>query len=350
MEQKKKALPTSCVYIAFVIAIVLFFATALYFGSKRVDANVVASIKAQVDSDVDYRVYYTENPFYSEPYLKSGLTYIASYIDHIDVDFMYENYYNDTLDGSYDYYVKATVNVSSPIDSSQKVIWSRDYKIGDIESVSFKNDDDYQIKKTISLNYQEYLNDYLAYKEGTALTTSAVLDLNFYVLNYGSYDGLDDFKYQEVTTLEIPLSDPTFNISVLKLTPKEVVNEKKEEAKEEKVFNKIIAILLSGLGAIALVSLICYHNIRISKLTYYEKRLHKILHVYDPIIVNVEKLPSLAKKSVIEVTTFDELLDAQNEITLPINFYEDKKKRVAKFVLIKSDLAWVYTLKEDIDE
>ena len=107
-------------------------------------------------------------------------------------------------------------------------------------------------------------------------------------------------------------------------------------------------LILCGFAGFVLVLFIVINK---NKISYYERVLRKILITHDRIIVNVEKLPVLDGVSVVEVTDFDELLDAQGEVRLPINFKEDKKRKIAKFILISDNLAWVYTLREgDLNE
>ena len=48
---------------------------------------------------------------------------------------------------------------------------------------------------------------------------------------------------------------------------------------------------------------------------------------------------------VIEVSSFSELKDAAMNVNMPINFKEER--RVAKFVVIKDNIAWIYYLKEN---
>ena len=66
----------------------------------------------------------------------------------------------------------------------------------------------------------------------------------------------------------------------------------------------------------------------------------------DNILVSVKTLPETKGLNVVNVTSFDELVDAQSEVRLPINYKEDSKKKTTKFILIRNDMAWVYTLKE----
>lgn len=108
----------------------------------------------------------------------------------------------------------------------------------------------------------------------------------------------------------------------------------------------MVRIILWTMIIITSLLLVFTYRRDLKSVSLYERTLKKILSTYDSIIVNVEKLPSLSDLSVVDVTSFEELVDAQGEVRLPINFKEDKKKRIAKFVLVRNNLAWVYTLKE----
>ena len=47
---------------------------------------------------------------------------------------------------------------------------------------------------------------------------------------------------------------------------------------------------------------------------------------------------------VIEVNTFSELIDAHSEVRMPINYYEEVTDYKSVFVLVSTNMAWVYTL------
>ena len=58
-------------------------------------------------------------------------------------------------------------------------------------------------------------------------------------------------------------------------------------------------------------------------------------------------MPDLDEKKIINVNSFDELVDAQNEVRMPINFIELERNELSKFILISDSIIWIYTL---IDE
>ena len=65
---------------------------------------------------------------------------------------------------------------------------------------------------------------------------------------------------------------------------------------------------------------------------------------YDSIIVNVKDKPNIEDYNVIEVESFEELIDAHSELRMPINFYEEENKSI--FILLNENTAWTYTLEK----
>ncbi|MCH5167310.1 MAG: hypothetical protein J1F35_05395 [Erysipelotrichales bacterium] len=337
-------------YIIFVVLFIILVSSAIYFSKKDISDTVVSSISYKEEAGIGYKVYYQENPFYSDPYLLEGKTYISKYIDRIDIDYSYLVNYDDKLSGAYDYIIKAKLLAYAP-GKMQEELWSREYQILENQGFEFKNEDSYEINENVSINYQAFKEEYDNYRNDTAITTEGILIIELSVANHGEYDVLDNFDYESLLRLEIPVSDETLKInSSTTVTDQEKTISKTEDADFERSLVVIIAGLLWGLAAITSIAGICYSSINRKKMSYYEKKLKKILDTHDSIIVNVENLPSLSGLNVVDVTTFDELLDAQSEVRLPINFMENKKRRVSKFILIKDKLAWVYTLKEGDEE
>ena len=119
-----------------------------------------------------------------------------------------------------------------------------------------------------------------------------------------------------------------------------------EDNQADRIFTKIIAGLCWLFAVLLSAILFIVYRTNVNKESLYSRKLKKILNTYDSIIVNVETLPKTSDLSVVNVTTFEELVDAQMEVRLPINFKEDTKKHIAKFVLVRNNLAWIYTLEE----
>lgn len=336
------------VYIIFVVLIFIFGVSAQLLNSAKFEPSIDAGLQYDVESyPLDYRVYYSENQFYFDEYIEANKTYVQEYVSKISADFSYSVKYNDKLTkGYYDYYVKAKLIAYTP-GNEEDDLWIKEYNLSEPENVGVNNDSSYQIKKSVDIDYQMFKNDFESYRSVTGVNASAKLVVELVVNNKGEYPDLDGFEYSSSVKMEMPLSDSTFKIKTY-LADNEGTHRivKINEQDHEKMYRQIIVILLWILTIFTTVVLLIVYRFNKNKTSYYERKLRKILLANDEVIVNVEKLPSLTSLSVVDVVSFEELLDAQREVRLPINFKEDKKKRTAKFVLIHDNLAWVYTLDE----
>lgn len=342
--------PRWILYVVYIILIIMFISLAYTFSSKMTDDKILASVDYQEKSSINYKVYYKDNPFYTEPYIGADKTYIAQYVDNIDIDFSYLVNYTDKINGAYDYYVRARLVAYTPGDENDD-LWNKEYKLSNVETIEVKDSNNYKINKNIKVDFQNFKEEYDSYRASSKVSSSAKLIVELIVNNHGKYKLLDDFDFQANSKVEIPLSDSTFQITKNSTAMGETKTVDKKVQSDKKNFIIIVKVILWGMVILTTISLISLYRKDTKSISLYERKLKKILSTYDSIIVNVEKLPSLSGLSVVDVTSFEELVDAQNEVRLPINFKEDKKKKSAKFILVRNNLAWVYTLKEgDLSE
>ena len=86
-------------------------------------------------------------------------------------------------------------------------------------------------------------------------------------------------------------------------------------------------------------------NRKNNRVNAFENTINKYLDTYDSIIVNIDKFPTLSNYNVIEVSSFEELLDAHSEVRMPINFYKYNSK-TCYFILMNDKTVWKYTMKK----
>lgn len=349
-NEEPKQMNRNVVYVLYSIAIIVCVAFAQYFTMKEVPENVLSEVDYEQKHSINYRVFYEENQFYDEIYMGEGQTYVASLTDEIEIDHIYHTYFNNKVDLSYTYDVIAKLVVFEP--GGTKEYWTKDYIIKDDVTVNLADAKEFNIKDTTVIDFQQYRKIYEDYKAESRLSSDAKLIVTFKVDPVSvSYPGINDFKYNALLKTEIPISENTYEINENASYLEGMQTEKNAEIDEaENLYSKIIAALLWLLGILlGIFFILTYHN-DVKREGKYVRELKKILNTYDNIIVDVEKLPVLTGLSVVNVTNFEELVDAQSEVRLPINFKEDKAKKVAKFILVRNNLAWVYTLKEKEDK
>lgn len=341
----KKQLKPSVVYTLFIILIVISVILAYYFTTRRVDDQVVADVTYEQESSINYRVFYEENQFYDEIFMEEGGTYVSSLIDEIEIDYNYYTYFNKKINGTYTYDINARLVVWN---TNQDEIWTKDFVIKDDRAANFQRKKDYLIEESVVIDFKEYKDIYLAYKNEQNIATEAILYISMNVDNTASVTGLNDIDYDAKLEIRIPISDNTFKIDKVsdhKVGKQTVSKTKSDNLK--KVYSMLVAVILWVLVIVFSALLFVTYNRNVKKQGNYIRRLRKILSTYDSIIVNVKELPRIEGLSVVKVVSFEELVDAQNEVRLPINFKEDKVNKVAKFILVRNNLAWVYTLREE---
>lgn len=331
-------------YIIGIIVIILLVVSAQYFINNTPYNNSKYMVSYYDKPEVDYRVHYIDNDFYNDEFIGSDKAYVASLVDYIDIDFDYHIGYSEEIDASSVYDIKATIIATD--SKSHNVVWDS-YKKNYLTKKEVKSNGNkgYYIKDSIRVNYKEF-NDFLIdYRNKNHVNVDGYLLVEFYTKNNGTYEEIKNINTDNRIELHIPLNESQFKIE-------KYLEDKSDEFtyEEDNRDVKLRDLIIGGILWLVVIVLAAYlalsYRKDIMSESEYTRKLRKIISTYDGIIVNVDKLPSLEKLNVAEVTDFEELVDAQNEVRLPINFKEDKRRGIAKFVLIRNNLAWVYQLKE----
>lgn len=102
-----------------------------------------------------------------------------------------------------------------------------------------------------------------------------------------------------------------------------------------------------SLTALVIISILFYNYINNTKSedALYNSFVNNIMKTYFSILVEVEEVPSLDNKDIVKVKTFDDLLNAQEEVHKPI-FYIKSEDTLTMFI-IDSSLACICELKRN---
>lgn len=295
--------------------------------------------------NIDYKVYLKDNDFFGEEYLPKGGKYIASLIDKIDINFIHSMNSEDIVSGSSNYYV--TVTMEAREKGKEVIIWSKEETILEKNNYSFKYKDNFSISPNVSINYDKYNSIMNQFKETYGVNIDATLVVTLHTTtNINHKMRKEDIVDNSVATINIPLIDQTIDISM---------DYKDVDTKTNTIvyYNKpFIHYVLVVCGVILFIYYL-YLSYGILALMFdvynnrdrYKNRISKIFANYDQVIVKVDKLPNISGKSVLNVKTFDDLLDAQNELREPILYNEIVSKQESRFLIVKDDRAFMYKIK-----
>ena len=73
------------------------------------------------------------------------------------------------------------------------------------------------------------------------------------------------------------------------------------------------------------------------------ERVNKAADILSKSPLYIKKLPDLTDYKIIDVLTFNELLDAHSEVRMPINYFRDDIR--SYFILLSDNTAWRYVMK-----
>ena len=79
----------------------------------------------------------------------------------------------------------------------------------------------------------------------------------------------------------------------------------------------------------------------------YDKTLKNLIKTYEPILVDVEKIPELDVKNIIITSAFEKMVDVQYELKKPI-FYKTSPNSCS-FILLDTDIAYIFILRVNED-
>jgi len=329
--------------LLFVFAFFLFIICFVSGIKFKVNYNLNYSIKP----GIDYQVYLKDNDYYKEKSLKEDMQYITDLIDYIDVNFNYNTNTNENSNYEFKYNIKADIVVTDRNDNN-KVLYTDSEIIKDETILKEDNKDKVSLSENLKLDYAKYSRLVSSFKSKYVLSASSNLIVTMHVdtiIKNSNVD--DDIVNSEDLKLTIPLSEQTINI--LKDYNKEGRTgtvSKYSYIKIENIYFAIASLLFAILVLISIINLLRFINKSSRPNSLYNKKLHKIMKEYDRIIVSLSKLPDLSQYKIIEVESFEELLDAKENLDKPILHIEIHKNQKSYFIIISNKEAYRYVLKE----
>lgn len=333
-----------------ILFVIVFVFSILGSIAARIGTHNYEKIKIEYSekNNINYKVYLKENDFFENEFLDMNKTYIASLIDHIDINFKYNFDLSEKVNGSYSYYIRGIISANKT-NGGVGNYWSKEYKLFEKKDNKYSSTDKIEIDENISVDYQEYNDMLKSFKNEYGLAMDGNLKIELVVENNISSEKVNRVLFKESSlNLNIPLTSLTIEVPIQtdSLSNNGVLID--EKVYDDALIYRILEIssyIFFGISGLCILYMVI---LEVKSENAYNKKLRKILKVYDGILVEVSNLPNFDKFDVIEVKSFEELIDAHSEIRKPINF--NQKINGVKFLLIDNGIAWVYSLKREIFE
>ncbi len=334
-----------------IISFVVFFLLALFFMMRSFSFKSGDSINYQEKSNLDYKVYLKENNFYEQDYLGKDMLYVASLIDHIDVDFNYNFMIdkNTSVDFTYDIIGKLVIADAN----GKSVFYEKEYTLLESATDSMDNNSTYQLAKSVSIDYPYYNSLANQFRINYGVDTTSNLTV-YFKIKQNNDKAKETFvlNNDSVMSVTIPLSEKAVDI---KLDYNEINDNK------EVLDNSVVMVsnyLYIGLGILSIlislysvVKLLRFVGYSIVKKSNYDKYINKLLKEYDRLIIETTTPPLLKDHNIIKINKFQELLDARDNLKLPVKYYVVSKHQKCYFYITHNDEIYLLTVKAiDMEE
>lgn len=352
MNQKRgsKIILKQWVQVFLLIVILIIMAGSIWAIAKSISGGKEKKEELYTysyNSNLSYRVFLKNNSFFTTKTLGMNKQYIASLIDHIEVNAKYNFQSSKDLEYTYSYDMVATAKGSySESDAKAVEVWSKSYSILPSETKSGTGKT-IAIDKTANVDYNLYNQVMVDFRNQFGLSVDASVDVALRINITGGLKG-EEKTLQETSTMTllIPLVKPTIEIK-----PDYVNNGGKTVYKELGAEDVHINIPLLVLG-IALLLFMVYmlkkmgsQLITTTKKSEYVMTLNKILKEYSDIIAKAENIPNLTQYDVIHIKDFADLVDIEEELHSPIIYNEIREDLECWFMIFNDKTAYKFILR-----
>lgn len=298
-----------------------------------------------INENIDYKVYLYDNSFIDEEYLTQGNMFVSELVKNIEILFNYNFVGNKEIDLEYDYSIigNLTGNYTNGTDSNNNV-WSKKYNFLNSKDNIVKDSLRAIISEKFIFNFPEFNSEVKAFKNKFGILINSKIEIVFQVNIRGKIDDQEINDIKKASIL-IPLGIQAFSITedYLPSFKNNITKELNHIGANKTIYIGLFLFLISILLFLSLYRII----FNIIKQTNYNKKLNRILKNYGEVIVEINTSFDEKKYKVIEVKNIEEMVDLEQELRIPINYYEIIKDNMGAFIIVNNDLLYKYVLTDE---
>ena len=330
--------------IRYSLIFLVLFVIGFFLLYKSININGEEYINYTESSNLDYKVLLKDNSFYEEKYLGKGMLYVASLIDKIDIDFLYNFNIDEKVNLDFNYVISGKLSIMDA--EGKKVYLTKDYELLPSKTFSLKNEQDHTIIENIVIDYDQYNKLANSFKSTYGLDTSSKLEIYLNVVKSSNSEKLVDVNVDNNMLIEIPLSERSVSIS---MDYKDINRQSKLVRKSSISIGNVLLALISFVfiagafyGLYNVVKLLGLLNPKKSK---YDKYIDKIMRQYDRLIVKHFTCPELSNYNVTKIREFNELLDMRDNLKMPIMYYNVTDHEKSYFYIVNHRDLYLLVIK-----
>ncbi|MBQ9072429.1 MAG: hypothetical protein IJY25_04660 [Bacilli bacterium] len=330
--------------IILAILFCVLFTVSFLFVSNFLTIDDEKVVNYRENGSLDYKVYLKPNEFYEQPYLGRDMLYVASLIKNIDLNFNYQFMISETKNLDFNYSIVANLKITD--QSEANVYYQKEYTLLNNKEAKLTAKNQYAISENVSIDYDYY--NQIANNFKTSYGVDGVSNLTIYLkINKNVMENETSILNNgNSMSVKIPLSQKALNIS---FDDSGINTTNNIVTKKSVTFNNALFAILAVvffIGAVAaLLRTLELLALLFPKKSNYDKQVDKILKEYDRLIVETPTVPDLTDKNIIKIRRFEELLDARDNLKLPIMYHNLINHQKCYFYIRQEDTVYLMTLK-----
>lgn len=296
--------------------------------------------------NVNYTVNLKPNDFYNTTTLGMDKTYVSELVDKINMDFTYSLQGTKKGKFKYNYQVVAYTQVkyAASGDSKGGILLEDQEVLLEPKEVEVE-ESGYSINESVQVDYAKYNSRVSQFASLYRLPLDATLNVKLIVISESQVEGVPDI-INEYSVLDLQMDLDESVVTVKKnfnnTDKKEIADTQESKKYVNKPMFIIGAILIVGAVLILLDSI--RKSIKFTQKSDYAIALNRILKNYGDIVAEIVSPIEVDNLNVIEVKNFDQLLDIEEEIRMPILFYETIEGESGEFIIICDTMAYRYII------
>ncbi|MCL2383485.1 MAG: DUF5305 domain-containing protein [Oscillospiraceae bacterium] len=346
IRNKKKMMKKLAITLLFIV-----IASGASFLS--IFAQGVVSFNYTERSNLNYRVNLKENDYYDVSYLPAGMSYIANLINYIDVTFDYNFSIDDDSNIrdmeyiEYTYFVELEVMVFERNNQSA-IIFQNTERLTPETTRRLENSSEINISRNVRIDYSAHNKFIREFKTSNNIAAESTLTLNFYVDINGKHERIGEpVNINSNMKMVIPLAEQTFMTSI----------DHTEINANDDIFVvqngmlttilKYISYLFIIITVISMAQIILLIVKINGKKSLYQRQMDRILRNYDRVVIEVKKMIQIQnEEAVIDVTSFEQLLDVSDRLSKSILFMEIDENQKSWFIVKNGEEVYRYILED----
>lgn len=344
-SKKKKKIKLLCIICLSILFWFLFVLLGTNLIIKSLKVNGSEKLYFVEKGDVNYLVCLKDNNFFEDQCLNSNMSYVASLINNISLNFNYQFNGNiDDLINNVDYQVNAKLIIEN-IDTKAKYYEKEFELVSKTDDIVSNNGTLYDLNKNINIDYEYFNNIANSFKSQYGVNSQSYLEV---YLNINKYSSYQDIPKSSLISVKIPLSQKAIEI---KFNTHNLNNSIDKSISSKSLiingyFKFIIGVFLLLFSFVFLVVIVMIINNYRKKVSKYNKFINKILREYDRLIVETSTIPNYEDYNVLIINSFNELVDVRDNLRSPIMYCDVLSEKESLFYIINGNNLYLYTVNE----